>query len=148
MFTINGGGAQGVRPARGLHRGNNELALALTMAIPLMNYVRLRARLRWQKLAMIALMLITSFSILGTHSRGALIAILAMAAYLWRFSDKKVLMGIGLTGLGLMAFMPASWEERMQSIGAYSQDGSAMGRINAWRMANHLAYDRFRAAAS
>jgi probable O-glycosylation ligase (exosortase A-associated) len=48
--------------------------------------------------------------------------------------------------VGLLAFMPASWEERMQTIGSYQQDGSAMGRITAWELAFRVANDRLTGA--
>jgi probable O-glycosylation ligase (exosortase A-associated) len=37
--------------------------------------------------------------------------------------------------------MPESWQNRMGTIQTYEQDGSAMGRINAWWMAFNLAKD-------
>jgi probable O-glycosylation ligase (exosortase A-associated) len=41
-----------------------------------------------------------------------------------------------------IAFMPAKWSERMDTINTYQSDASAMGRINAWYMAYNLATDR------
>ena len=38
--------------------------------------------------------------------------------------------------------MPSEWGERMHTIQTYQQDGSAMGRINAWKFAYNLASDR------
>jgi probable O-glycosylation ligase (exosortase A-associated) len=38
--------------------------------------------------------------------------------------------------------MPDRWHERIESIGAYDQDTSALGRFNAWAMAFNLANDR------
>ena len=42
----------------------------------------------------------------------------------------------------ILAFMPAKWTERMESIQNYQEDASAMGRINAWWYAYNLANDR------
>jgi len=50
---------------------------------------------------------------------------------------------VAFVAIALVAFMPASWEERMGTIKNYEEDGSAMGRINAWWMAFRLANDRF-----
>ena len=146
LFTILTGGGQRVwGPPGGFIEGNNEVGLALVMVIPLMNYLRSVATQRWVRIALTVLMLFTAVAVLGTQSRGAFLAILAMGGVLWLRSKEKAKAAvvIGLSGLALTAFMPASWEDRMQSIGAYSQDGSAMGRINAWQMATHLANDRF-----
>jgi len=38
--------------------------------------------------------------------------------------------------------MPDAWMQRMGTIKTYEQDGSAMGRINAWHFAFNLALDR------
>ena len=40
-------------------------------------------------------------------------------------------------------FLPEQWFSRMNTIGDYQSDASAMGRINAWWMAWNLASDRF-----
>ena len=60
-----------------------------------------------------------------------------MAVMLWWRGKKKFMSGIGmlLVGISLIAFMPAEWGERMNTINNYEEDGSAMGRINAWWMA-------------
>lgn len=146
LFTILTGGGQRVwGPPGGFIEGNNEVGLALVMVIPMMNYLRVVATQRWLRIAMMVLMLFTAVAVLGTQSRGAFLAIVAMGAVLWLRSKEKAKAAviIGLTGLVLTQFMPASWDERMQTIGTYHQDGSAMGRINAWQMAMHLANDRF-----
>ena len=145
LFTIlTGGGERVWGPPGGFIEGNNEVGLALVMVIPMMNYLRVVSSRRWLRIGLMVLMLFTAVAVLGTQSRGAFLAIVAMGVVLWLRSKEKAKAAvfIGLTGLILTQFMPASWEERMQTIGAYSQDGSAMGRINAWQMAIHLANDR------
>ncbi|MFL6698580.1 MAG: putative O-glycosylation ligase, exosortase A system-associated [Vitreoscilla sp.] len=145
LFTVLTGGAQRVwGPPGGFIEGNNEVGLALVMVIPMMNYLRVVSTRRWVRLSLAALMLFTAFAVLGTQSRGAFLAISAMGLVLWWRSKEKALAAIviGMTGLALTAFMPASWEERMQTIGATNQDASVMGRINAWQMTFHLANDR------
>ncbi len=146
LFTILTGGGQRVwGPPGGFIEGNNEVGLALVIVIPMMNYLRSVATRRWVRIFLMVLMLFTAVAVLGTQSRGAFLAISAMGLVLWLRSKEKAkaAIAIGLTGLVLTQFMPASWDERMQTIGTYSQDGSAMGRINAWQMTLHLANDRF-----
>jgi putative inorganic carbon (HCO3(-)) transporter len=145
LFTLLTGGGQRVwGPPGGFIEGNNEVGLALVMVIPLMNYLRVVTTRRWVRISLAVLMLFTAIAVLGTQSRGAFLAISAMGLVLWLRSKEKALAAvvIGLTGLLLTAFMPASWEERMQTIGATHQDASVMGRINAWQMTFHLANDR------
>ena len=125
--------------------GNNELALALTMVIPLMYYLRSLATKAWVRWAWVGGMVLTALCILGSQSRGAFLAIAAMGAYFWRHSEKKIRFGLALAvvAVALLSFMPSTWEERMGTIATYEQDNSAMGRINAWWMAYNLAKDRF-----
>ena len=146
IFTIAHGGAYRVWGPEGTFiEGNNELALAIIVVIPLMRFLQLQASTKWARLALAALMILSSVAALGTQSRGALIAIVAMALVMWWRNKSKVVFGglLVLVGMGLIALMPSTWDERMSSITSYEQDGSAMGRINAWWMAWNLAKDRF-----
>lgn len=146
IFTLlHGGSGRVYGPPGGFIEGNNELALALTMCIPLLYYLRSTLRSTWAKHGMVLAMVFTALAVLGSHSRGALLAIIAMAIYLWRRSGRKVAVGAMLVTLGLMlvAFMPMAWDARMDTIVNYQHDGSALGRINAWHMAFNLAQHRF-----
>lgn len=145
LYTLLGGGVGKVfGPPGGFMEGNNELALGLTMCIPLMYYQYAISKQAWLRYGMAALMLFTAMSIVGSQSRGALLAIVAMALYLWRHSKQKIVLAIVLCllAVGVLAFMPIEWEQRMQTIANYESDTSAMGRINAWWMAINLASDR------
>jgi len=146
IFTILHGGESLVwGPPDSFIEGNNELALALVVTIPLMRFVQMQMQSRWVKHGMTVLMLLSATSALGTRSRGALIAIVAMAVMMWLRDRRKVASGllIVIAAVVLLAFLPEQWGERMSSIGDYQQDTSAMGRINAWWMAFNLAKDRF-----
>jgi probable O-glycosylation ligase (exosortase A-associated) len=88
-------------------------------------------------------MLLCAAAALGSQSRGALLAIVAMATLLWWRSDKKAmgLVSLVVVGAALLAFMPDTWWNRMDTIQTYDQDDSAMQRINAWMMAWNIATD-------
>jgi putative inorganic carbon (hco3(-)) transporter len=149
IFTITTGGSYRVwGPTGGFIEGNNEIAVALIMLIPFMNYLRLMASHKWVRIGLSSMMVLTAVAALGTQSRGALLALLGMVAVLWVRSDKKLAMGVVLAVVGvlLVAFMPASWEERMHTIKEYEEDGSAMGRINAWWLAFNIANKRITGA--
>ncbi|MGV7206262.1 putative O-glycosylation ligase, exosortase A system-associated [Oxalobacteraceae bacterium A2-2] len=146
LFTLRGGGADRVWGPQGTFiGGNNEIALALVMTIPLMLHLYRQHRQRWLRCGLAAMMLLSALAALGSYSRGALLALLSMGCFLWLRSGRKLLGGAMLAALGcvLLAFMPQRWEQRMDTIGDYQQDSSAMGRINAWHMAYNLARDRF-----
>lgn len=146
IFTITSGGNDRVwGPESTFIEGNNELALAIIMVIPFIRYLQMRSQSRWLKLALLGSMLISVASALGSHSRGALLALATMAAVLWMRSRNKfttLLIGV-IVGTAFYSLMPAHWFNRMETIGEYQQDGSAMGRINAWWMAYNLAKSRF-----
>lgn len=142
LFTIRNGGAERVwGPPGGFIEGNNELAVALIMAIPLMNYLRLVATRPWVRHGLLAVMLLTAVSALGSQSRGAFLAVSAMGLVLWFRSERKLLTGIfvGVAAIAAVAIMSSSWEQRMGTIQNYEQDNSAMGRIEAWKMTTNLA---------
>jgi putative inorganic carbon (HCO3(-)) transporter len=146
IFTILHGGAYRVWGPEGTFiEGNNELALAIIVCIPLMRFLQMQVPYRWARWGLGLLMLLSAVAALGTQSRGALIAIVAMAGMLWWRNGNKLGFGVllMLVGLAIVAFMPSAWEERMKSITDYEQDGSAMGRINAWWMAWNLAKANF-----
>ncbi len=145
LFTLaNGGNYLVWGPGGSFIEGNNEVALAFVMTIPLMRYVQISLKKPWQRFAMIGVMVLTAFAAIGSHSRGALVAIAAMATFLWWKSRNKLGMGAALVtaGIVMLSFMPDEWTERMHSIGSYDEDSSAQGRINAWWMAFNLARDR------
>lgn len=145
IFTLRGGGEDRVfGPAGTFIEENNALALALVMTIPLLQYLRLHSRNRWVRRGLVAAKVLCAFSALGSHSRGALLAIAAMLAALWVKTKGKLITGLVILALIPIAlnFMPERWVKRMQSIEDYEEDASAMGRINAWKMAINLANDR------
>lgn len=145
VFTLlHGGDFRVYGPPGGFVEDNNELALALIVVIPLMRFLQLQCRAKWAKLTWTLAMLLTAAAAIGSHSRGALIGLIAMGLFLWTRSERKLGLGIliVITAIGLIAFMPSQWTERMETIGAYEADGSAMGRINAWKMAWNLASSR------
>ena len=157
IFTILTGGNHLVwGPPSSVIEGNNELAVALIIVVPLLYFmstqvalIRQLPYLTWlpEKLTRSGLyvaILLCLISALGSHSRGALLAMAIMAALLWWRSKSKGMLGaviVIMLMIGL-AFMPDGWTERMSTIGTYEEDTSAMGRINAWTMATNIANDR------
>lgn len=144
LFSILTGGNYLVwGPPGSFIEGNNELGLAMVMTMPLIFYLFGQAedkRVRW---ALLGIMALTSLSILTTHSRGAFLACGTMGVVLWYYSSRKVLIGCALVVAAIVMwnFMPEHWHERIYSIGSYKEDGSALGRINAWYFAYHFAND-------
>lgn len=146
IFTVLTGGNFKVWGPEGTYiEGNNEVALAFVMTIPLMRFVQTQLVTQRGKMLMTFCMASMAAAALGSHSRGALLALGSMGLMLWWRGKNK---GVGAIlmvaiGVGALAVMPEEWWSRMHTIKTYEQDQSAMGRINAWWMAFNLAKDNF-----
>ncbi|MEL0587534.1 MAG: O-antigen ligase family protein [Candidatus Thiodiazotropha sp. (ex. Lucinoma kazani)] len=82
-------------------------------------------------------LIILILAIVGTQSRGASLALMGTFGYLWWMGRQKV-MGLLLIGgvlLAVISFAPPVYFERMNTISNYENEGSAMGRIVAWKTA-------------
>ncbi|MDL2336237.1 MAG: putative O-glycosylation ligase, exosortase A system-associated [Pseudomonadota bacterium] len=146
VFTILHGGVYRVQGPFGTFiGGNNELALALVMTIPLIRYLQLQEKHHLVKLGLSVGMFLTVIAAIGSQSRGALVALLLTGSIFWIKSRNKFVTAVFIiiAGLAVVSIMPESWYERMNTINSYESDGSAMGRINAWWTAWNLATHRF-----
>ncbi|MEN7343371.1 MAG: putative O-glycosylation ligase, exosortase A system-associated [Pseudomonadota bacterium] len=144
-FTlITGGNFLVWGPPGTFFEGNNEVAFALLICLPLMRFFQMYWTNKWLKRFALLAMILSGFAIVGSYSRGALVGGLGMMGMLWLKSRHKVKLAIPavLALLVLIAFMPQSWKDRMGTIQTYDEDASAMGRINAWYFAVNLANDR------
>lgn len=142
IFTIVNGGEFRVQgPSGTFIGGNNEMALALIMTIPLIRYLHLQETRKWVKLGLAGAMVLCGVAAIGSQSRGGLVAMLAMGLFLWLKSRQKLIIGLYMViAVGIMAaVMPQAWYDRMGTIETYEQDQSAMGRINAWHTAFNVA---------
>jgi probable O-glycosylation ligase (exosortase A-associated) len=144
IFTVSGGGIDWVLgPEGSFIGGNNEIALALIMTVPLMFFLLSQLEKPWMRYAMMGAIFLTALAIVGSQSRGAFIGVIAMSGFLWLKSRHKILVGLLIVAIAItvMMLMPDTWWERMESIRHYQQDASAMGRINAWWTAWNVASD-------
>jgi putative inorganic carbon (HCO3(-)) transporter len=145
-FTLLTGGGHRVYgpPGDSFLSDNNAISVALIMVIPLMHYLRGESGSKWIRRGLLAAMVLSGIAVLGTYSRGGLIAVSAMLIFLWFKSRQKImfaLLVIPLVPLAITA-MPEHWFDRMNTISTYEEDDSAMGRINAWKTAINIANDR------
>ncbi len=146
IFTILNGGVHRVYGPPGTFiEGNNEMGLALAMTVPLMYYLYREASRFYVRWGLLAAMILTSLAAIGTHSRGALLGMGAMAVMLWWKSRQKVLMTflVAVGAVAVLLLMPQEWFDRMASMKAYEEDTSALNRLNTWRWAFWLATTRF-----
>jgi probable O-glycosylation ligase (exosortase A-associated) len=145
VFTLLGGGADKVfGPEGSMIADNNHLATALLVSMPLMNYLRIESKHAIIRYGFLAAMVLTLFAVVGSYSRGAFLALGAVAAYFWLKTSSKLISGMLLViALALaFTFMPEHWVERMSSIGNYQADASAEGRLQVWHAAWLMATAR------
>ncbi len=145
IFTILNGGVFRVQGPYGTFiGGNNEIALALVMTIPLMRYLHLQEKRKFIKTGLALGMFLTTIAAVGTQSRGALVALVVTGTIFWLKSSKKLSSAVFIVVSVLLvaSVMPESWYERMSTIQGYDADRSAQGRINAWWTAFNVASDR------
>lgn len=142
VFT--GGGGRVWGPPGGLLQGNNELAVGLVMLVPMMYFLYQTEPRRWLRYALLGSMVAMLFAILGSQSRGALVALLAMAFFLGIKGKHPVGTSLGLLLLvGLViGFMPDTWTTRMRTINQYELDTSALSRLWTWQTLWNVAVDR------
>lgn len=142
LFTLaTAGGHRVWGPPGSFVEGNNEFALALVTIIPLLRFLQLQITGRWGRRILVAAMLLCAVAAIGSYSRGALLALSAMAAMFWWRSQSKLMIGIIILVIAVFALpiMPEAWWERMHTIKTYEEDMSAIGRLNGWVVAWQVA---------
>jgi probable O-glycosylation ligase (exosortase A-associated) len=123
---------------------NNQLAAALVMVLPLINYLGRQSKSAILRLGAQLAMGFCLLSILASYSRGAFVALAAMVLWLWRHTRHKAISAvvIGGTLASAVTFMPSDWMSRISSIQNYDEDASAEGRLQIWATAIKIAVAR------
>jgi len=139
LFGLLRGGVRFDDGPGGFMSDNNSFALALNMILPLLVGLALVEKQKAVRIAAAAVAALCLLSILFTFSRGGFLTLVVVGGLLiWR-SERRILVA-GLLALGLAGFllftsdqMTRDYAQRAESIQDYQEDGSAQGRINAWR---------------
>jgi putative inorganic carbon (hco3(-)) transporter len=145
IWTLATGGAARVYgPAGSYIEDNNAVAVAIVMIVPMLRFLQLTSKHRYVRWSLIVMMLCCGVAVLGTYSRGALLAVCAMAAFFWWKGRHKlpILLTVLLVVSLALSTMPDKWFERMETIKTYDQDSSASMRLNAWKTMWNVAVDR------
>ena len=142
--VLTGGGGRVWGPPGGMLEENNALAVALVMLTPMLYFLWQTETNKWLRRLLLFSMVTVVFSILGSQSRGALLALVAMSFFLGLKGKYPVRTSV-LIMLGVViaiTFMPDSWSRRMESLNSYEEDTSAMSRIWTWKTLWAAALDR------
>jgi len=149
IFTLLTGGSFHVYgPPSSNIQENNALAVAVLMVIPLMVYLYRISTNKWIRYGLVFSVVMSLVAVVGSQSRGALLAIMAVGGFFWLKSRAKFFSAIAIVLIAVLVwmFMPESWHERMNSINNYQEDLSAMSRLNSWQYSINVANDRITGA--
>lgn len=144
-FTILSGGANHVfGPPASFIADNNALALALCMTLPFMRYLQLHSSRKIVRAGLGFSMLLTGVAVLGTYSRGGLVALVVVAGALFLKSRGRLAVALVVVAVGFAAyhFMPAQWTDRMGTLQHADQTDSGETRIQSYEFALNVALHR------
>ncbi|MBM0106211.1 O-antigen ligase family protein [Steroidobacter sp. S1-65] len=121
----------------------NDFSMSLCILIPFAISMALGATTRWGRWFAWAGVGIGLLAIIASQSRGAALGLGAVLIYLWLISPRKmaVLAGVAVVGLVVLVYAPPVYFQRLGTIANYETEGSAMGRITAWKAGLRMAAD-------
>ncbi|HVV65770.1 MAG TPA: putative O-glycosylation ligase, exosortase A system-associated [Rhizomicrobium sp.] len=141
FVLVTGGHYRVLGPADSMIEDNNCLGLALVMLMPLLYYLGQTSKLKAVTMGCYAAMGLTALAIIGTYSRGALVAIAAMGlAFVVKRRVGVIPLALcALLVTGLPYVVPEAWFDRMTTITAANKDESFGERLEAWKTSTNLA---------
>jgi putative inorganic carbon (HCO3(-)) transporter len=121
----------------------NDFALSLCILVPMALFIVQDSSSRWVKGTAIFALIVCVLAIVGTQSRGGTLALSAVLLYQWWRSSKKIAGLFAMAALVVVALMyaPTEYFDRMHSLQNYQEEGSAQGRITAWKASLRMAAD-------
>lgn len=132
-------------PPESAFTDNNSLGFALTIALPLLAYLRQTERNPALRAVLLVTFACTLLAIFGTYSRGSFIGtcvVLGLLAVMLRLRDQALLFATAFCFV-LLALAPRQWTERIQTITptVYRSDSSGAQRMKSWYVAYRLGLD-------
>jgi putative inorganic carbon (hco3(-)) transporter len=146
IFTILTGGAfHALGPATNEIGDNNAFALAIVMVIPILSYLYLHSGNRSVRIALIGSIIMCILTVLGSYSRGGVIALAVVGFAFWLRTRQKLFYPLAAAVIIVpsLKFMPDTFWERVNSIGQYQTDASFLERVDAWTVAWKYASSHF-----
>jgi putative inorganic carbon (hco3(-)) transporter len=115
----------------GMLSGNNEVGMALGMILPFCFYSTELLTWRWQKLGMLFTSFCTVATIIMTYSRGAALALAAVAFMIVRRSSRRMLavVAIAIMIVPSVYLVGSSYLDRLDTITAPTEESSAASRL-------------------
>ena len=128
----------------GMLEDNNDFSLALCMALPLLIHIGRTETDKYLRRGIWLATPLTAFTVIMTTSRGGFLSLCAVIFMLmWRSRNRVATLAVGgLLSCTALFFLPEEYTERLSSLTSaesIESDGSAMGRIAAWKTAVNMA---------
>ena len=119
----------------------NDFSLSLCIVFSLILFLFLDSDKKNTRLMLMTILIVIVLAIIGTQSRGATLALAGVLFYLWLKGNQKILgiVAIGFLSVAVLLFAAPEYFTRMQTIQSYEEDGSAQGRIKAWKKGFKMA---------
>lgn len=150
FFALRTGGEHLVYgPEGSFLSSNNSVGLAINMVLPFLYLLPRDEPRRWLRYVMLFSFWTSAGAVIFTYSRGAFLGLAVVMTLLFLKGSKRLVGGAAAFAVVVIFFLtvghsliPAPWWERMGTITTYQEDGSAMGRLESWRVAYEVASDR------
>ena len=112
----------------------NDFGLSICLLFPLGIWLAQTSPSKFGRNLSYATLLLLFYAIIASQSRGATLGIGAMFVFLWWWSRYKVIgaVAMAIAAVGLLALAPSAYTSRMSTL-SNPTDGSAQGRIDAWK---------------
>lgn len=120
---------------------NNHIAMVMVMILPLAFYLYRYTKRRIVALGFLGLLATTVLAVVATGSRGGLISMLTLSAWLVVTGKRKMagIFVIVLCSVMVVSLAPESWTSRMNTIKTAEEDSSFLGRVGAWKVSSAIA---------
>ena len=143
LWVIFKGGGKVLQGPGGMLADNNDFAMALSMGVPLLFQIGLTERREIIRRAFLFAVPMTVLTVGATYSRGGFLSVsVAIGILVWRSRNRVVglLIGLLVAVIAVIA-MPQDYRERLATLRNPQEEGSAAGRLRAWRVATNMAVD-------
>ena len=142
-FIASGGGHKVIGVATAMISDNNHFAVGQLMILPILFFLYQYSSHRFVRLGFLVALILATFSVMGTFSRGGFIGLSALGIWFLLSSRRKLLslFLVFVVALALVQFAPESWFARIDTISEADQDDSFMTRVIAWKVSTMIALD-------
>ena len=127
-------------PAGAFLGDGNDFALSIDIIIPFCFFMMFDAKGLKGRIFWAVSLLVLVAAVIGTQSRGGTLGLIAVGIYFWSKTDRKVVTGAlsVVSVVGVLALASPEYFQRMNTLSHVEDDGSAQGRITAWKAGTNM----------